>query len=250
MTLTKLTLQPILLAAASALLAAVQPGPGPEMVRMPSRAPTVFAAADRSAVVASLSTALRDQYVFPAVGEKAAAKISAALAAGAYDRLTTGGALAARLTTDLTTIAHDKHLRVMGDEGPMMPPSGGGAMPRGEAGIVRADRLGGGVGYIEIGGFPPPLAFRPALDRAMAALAGSRVLIIDARRNHGGAPGAVAYLVSYLVPPGVPINDIVSRVEKTSNLTRRNFRSEPTPVSFADVPVYVLTSSTTFSGGE
>jgi hypothetical protein len=62
----------------------------------------------------------------------------------------------------------------------------------------------------------------------------------------------VAYLVSFLVPPKqtVEITDIVSRVPKTKNFTRERHSSQPTPISFAGLPVYVLTSKDTFSGGE
>jgi hypothetical protein len=56
--------------------------------------------------------------------------------------------------------------------------------------------------------------------------------------------------VSYLVEPNRPINRIVSRVPKTNEFTRQDHTSVPTPVSFAKVPVYVLTSQKTFSGGE
>jgi hypothetical protein len=118
--------------------------------------------------------------------------------------------------------------------------------------VVRADRLAGGIGYIEVVGFPPPMGFKPALDRAMAALAGSKALIIDVRRNGGGAPPAVAYLVSFLYAADqrVHVNDILTRTAGTGDYTRQSFHTEPTPVSFAGVPVYVLTSSYTFSGGE
>jgi hypothetical protein len=125
-------------------------------------------------------------------------------------------------------------------------------MPRAEAGIIRADKLAGGIGYIELIGFPPLPAFKPALDRAMLALKGSRALIIDDRRNHGGSPDAVNYFVSFLVSPNKPleINDIISRTPNTNNFTRERFSSQPTPVSFAGIPVFVLTSNETFSGGE
>ncbi len=63
-------------------------------------------------------------------------------------------------------------------------------------------------------------------------------------------PESVAYLVSYLVEPNRPINTMVSRVPKTTNFTRQSHSSVPTPGSFAEVPVYVLTSKKTFSGGE
>ena len=214
--------------------------------------PATLTAEVRQEVVASLSIALRERYVFPEVGAQAAARIGAALAAGEYDGLD-HAAFAARLNSDVAAIAHDKHLNVGWQGGPPPgPPPGAVARPRMEAGVVRADKLAGGIGYIEVVAFPPPEAFRPALDRAMAGLAGSRALIIDVRRNGGGSPPAVAYLVSYLLAADtrVHINDIVGRTPGTTEFTRTSSYSEPTPVSFAGVPVYVLTSSRTFSGGE
>ena len=206
----------------------------------------------RHDVVAKLSDALRDNYVFPDVGQKAAEKITASLAAGEYDKLSDPRAFAARLSDDIAAIAHDKHLRIESMGGPRPPRGPGGAMPRSEAGIVRADKLAGGVGYIEVIGFPPLPAFKPAVDKAMLALKGSRALIIDERRNGGGSPDGVGYLVSFLVPPNrsIEINDIVSRVPKTHDFKREKHSSQPTPVSFAKIPVYVLTSKNTFSGGE
>ena len=214
--------------------------------------PATLTAEVRQEVVASLSIALRERYVFPEVGAQAAARIGAALAACEYDGLD-HAAFAARLNSDVAAIAHDKHLNVGWQGGPPPgPPPGAVARPRMEAGVVRADKLAGGIGYIEVVAFPPPEAFRPALDRAMAGLAGSRALIIDVRRNGGGSPPAVAYLVSYLLAADtrVHINDIVGRTPGTTEFTRTSSYSEPTPVSFAGVPVYVLTSSRTFSGGE
>jgi len=246
-------LKRLLLAISTAAVAA--PIAAPPAVAQPAP-PAALDAAARQAVVAALGTALRDRYVFPDIGARAANRIEAALAAGEYDNLD-HAAFAARLTADVEAIAHDKHLRVnwQGGPGPVGGPAAGASpppMPRGEAGVVRADRLAGGIGYIEVVAFPPPGAFKPALDRAMAGLAGSKALIIDVRRNGGGAPPAVAYLVSYLLAaePRVHINTIVGRTAGTGEFTRQDFHNEPTPVSFAGVPVYVLTSTRTFSGGE
>ena len=192
---------------------------------------------------------MRERYVFPEVGEKTATKMSAALAAGQYDALTNPAALARRLSTDAAAIAHDKHIKVWSTtEQPRR--SGSAARPRAEAGVTRADKLAGGIGYIEVISFPPAQVSKWTVDRAMSSLAGSRALIIDVRRNGGGDPQAVSYLVSFLIPPDQPINDIVSRVEKTNTFTRKSYRSVPTPVTFAGVPIFVLTSKNTFSGGE
>ena len=194
--------------AVSAALATVSVAPAPAIAQPAPAAP--LDAATREAVVAQLGAALRDRYVFPDIGEQAAARIDAALAAGEYDGLD-HAAFAVRLHADVAAIARDKHLNIGWQGGPPPgPPPGAGPMPPMEAGVVRADKLAGGIGYIEVVAFPPPAAFKPALDRAMAGLAGSKALIIDVRRNTGGAPPAVAYLVSYLLAgdqrkAGVPL---------------------------------------------
>jgi hypothetical protein len=232
-----------------ATAAEMQPGATP---------PTVAAATNtidgkvRQEVVAKLSDALRNNYIFPDVGEKAAETINASLSAGDYDSLSNPNAFAVRLSADVASVAHDKHLRITSMGAPRPSAPGQAGMPRSDAGIVRADRLAGGVGYIEVIGFPPLPAFKPTVNKAMLALKGSRALIIDDRRNGGGSPDAVDYLVSFLVPPNRPmeINDIVAREPKTNTFKRQKFSSQPTPVSFAKIPVYVLTSKNTFSGGE
>jgi hypothetical protein len=206
--------------------------------------------AARAAIVAQLSTELRSRYIYPDVGEKGAAAITAAAASGAYDRVTDLPSFAGRLTDDLRGVLHDKHLTVFGETN--RPTLSVASIPGGEAGIVRADRLAGGIAYLEIAGFANPWAFKPALDRAMAGLKGSRAVILDMRGNHGGDPASVSYLVSHFVPAGkrIEINKIVWRKAGTTDLTRKPFFSEPTPVSFAGLPAYVLISGNTFSGGE
>jgi len=233
-----------------ATAAPTQPAPTPP----PNAAPTNTIDSNvRQDVVAKLSDALRNNYVFPDLGEKAAKKISASLFAGDYDGLSDPSSFAARLSADVAAVVHDKHLRIDSiGAPPSSAPGPAGNIPRSETGIVRADLLAGGVGYIEVIGFPPLPAFKPTVDRAMLALKGSRALIIDDRRNGGGSPDSVAYLVSFLVPPNrsMEINDIVAREPKTNNFKRERFSSQPTPVSFANIPIYVLTSKNTFSGGE
>jgi hypothetical protein len=227
-----------------------QPAPAPPKVAAPGN--TIDRNARRE-VVTKLSQALRDNYVFADVGKKAAEKINGALAAGAYDSLSDPHDFAARLSSDVAAVAHDKHLSIRAQGGPPRGPQASPkAMARAEAGITRADKLGGDVGYIEVIGFPPLSAFKATLDKAMSALKGSRALVIDDRRNDGGSPDAVAYLISFLVPPNSPmeINHILSREPNTHKFKRETFNSQPTPVSFARIPVYVLTSKDTFSGGE
>lgn len=204
----------------------------------------------RTAITTRLSAELRNRYVYPDVGERGAAAITAAAASGAYDRIVDMPAFTTRLTADLRRVMDDAHLVVF-DSSSRPPPPVETGLP-GEAGIVRADRLSGGIGYLELFGFSNPWAFKPALDRAMAGLKGSRALILDVRGNGGGDPAGVSYLVSYFLPTGkrVEVSRIVERERGSTSVKRKSFVSEPTPISFASVPAYVLTSGYTFSGGE
>lgn len=208
----------------------------------------------RGEVIAAAARILRNRYVFPDVGERAAQAIESALDAGSYDDLDQRSEFAARLTEDLQAIANDKHLRVMVPGAPPVSPTGAPPPipPRAEGGVVRADILDDNVGYIEIAGFPPPFAFNGPTDHAMTALEDTRALIVDIRRNGGGSPESVTRLVSYFVDGDEPVhvNTFINRTPETETFTTREFWSEATPFSYAGKPVYVLTSGFTFSGGE
>jgi hypothetical protein len=142
-------LLPLLIAASSASSQSQQTMP------LPSggiAAANTFDAAARHGIVTKLTEALRHRYVIPEVGEKAALRISSALEGGEYDGLNRD-AFVQRLSADVQAIASDKHLNIVSIGGPPSP-GGRAAIPLNEAGITRADKLGGGIGYIEVVAFP------------------------------------------------------------------------------------------------
>jgi hypothetical protein len=204
----------------------------------------------RRAIVEAAAKMLRERYIFPDVGAQAAQAIESALRGGVYDGLDQPAAFAQRLTEDLRAVARDKHLRVTAPGAPAAAPRP--APPRAEGGIARADILDGNVGYLEVVRFPPPDTFNAAVNRAMAALQTTRALIVDVRRNGGGSPITVSYLVSYFLGSGdrVHINTFINRIPGTETFRSQDFWSDPTPFSYAGKPVFVLTSDGTFSGGE
>jgi hypothetical protein len=213
-------------------------------------------AATRKAAVTKAAEMLRTRYVFIDKGEEAAKKIEAELAAGSYDSLSEPWAFAQKLTADLQSVTHDKHMRVS-PPGPPPATAAATAPPpgpptRAEAGVVRADMLAGDVGYIEVIGFPQVESFKGPIDKSMAKLASAKALIIDIRRNGGGSPDAVAYLVSHFVDPKKPmlLNTFFNRTPNTTEFTTIEEKTVATPTSFRGKPVYVLTSERTFSGGE
>ena len=216
----------------------------------PRQIPTTLDEANRRAVVEAAAKMLRERYVFPDVGDRSARAIESALGSGDYNGLDRPQAFAQRLTEDLRAVAKDKHLRVTAPGAPAGAPPP--APPRAEGGVTRADVLDGNVGYIEVVGFPPPVAFKEPVDRAMAALQKTRALIVDVRRNGGGNPESVSLLVSYFLRSSEPvhINTFINRNPGTETFRSTDFFSQTTPFSYVGKPVYVLTSPRTFSGGE
>lgn len=209
-------------------------------------------AASRAAVVAKAAGLLRERYVFPEIGARAAAKIEGELAAGRYDAIGEGPALAARLSEDLRSVAHDAHLNVFARGGPQPGEELGGPPPASKAGFVRVDRLAGNVGYIRLIGFPPAEQIKPMADQAMAMVAGARALILDLRQNFGGDETGVAYMVGFFVDGAQPahVNDLIWRDPGATTTRTESTYTSPTPVKYLGKPVYVLTARTTFSAGE
>jgi peptidase S41-like protein len=219
----------------------------------------------REIVVKALAL-LRENYVFPDLAEQVATSVETRLAAGEYDDLDEI-TLAELLTGHLQEASGDKHLRVrfVGGIGPAARVAGrpagiaddrGARRPKGRMrgrldnfGIHRVERLDGNVGYLDLRRVPQPENAGPAIAAAMELVSGTYALIIDLRHNGGGSPHGVAYWCSYLLPEEpVRLNDIF----RADTAETRQFWSLPyLPGSrYTDRPVYVLTSSHTFSGGE
>jgi len=117
-------------------------------------------------------------------------------------------------------------------------------------GIRRVERLDGNVGYLDVRRVAVPANAGPAIAAAMELVMGTYALILDLRRNGGGAPEGVAFWCSYLFPEEDPahLNDIF---HADTGETRQFWALPYVPGSrYLDRPVYVLTSSHTFSGGE
>jgi hypothetical protein len=219
-------------------------------------------------VVAKALALLRENYVFPELAAEVAAAIETRLAAGEYDNLDEI-TLTDLLTSHLQEASGDKHLgvRLGGGPGP------GDGQRRDDRqrdeptdhearrlkmrqmgrldnfGIHRVERLDGNIGYLDLRRMPMPENAGPAIAAAMELVSGTYALIIDLRRNGGGHPNGVAFWCSYLLPEEpVHLNDIF---HADTGETRQFWSLPYVPgTRYLDRPVYVLTSSRTFSGGE
>jgi C-terminal processing protease CtpA/Prc len=114
--------------------------------------------------------------------------------------------------------------------------------------IEKIERLPGNVGYIELRGFGGPEFVGPAYTSAMSLMAGTDALILDLRRNGGGSPASVAYLMSHFFPFGDE-RHLIDMYNRPTGTTRQ-FWTVKTVAQRYDKPVYVLTSGRTFSAGE
>jgi hypothetical protein len=221
-------------------------------------------AAELVDIVAGLITS---SYVFPDRAEQAASALRASLAAGEYDGLD-DEALADKLTSQLYEVCHDRHLRVRTRPPRPGPPGDTEARPgrpgqpdrppwpawleRGSPhnyGIHRVERLDGNIGYLDLHGVAHPGEGGQAIAAAMELVSGTCALIIDLRHNGGGAPPGVVFWCSYLFPDDqTHLNDIF---DAGTGETRQFWTLASVPGErYLDRPVYLLTSTRTFSGGE
>lgn len=213
-----------------------------------------FDAATVQSTVDDLGAVVRREYMDPAVGERINTVLHARLAAGAYQDAGTPETLASRLTADLQSVAHDKHLAVI-----VIPPSPPGgtagsaaAISRRESarrdngGIRRVEVLRGNVGYLDMSYFWHLDEGTRQVADAMRLLANADALIVDMRNNSGGSPEMVAYVMSYFFEGGrMPLFDITPRYGRPS----RYFTSR-VPRPDGRRPMYVLTAAHSFSGAE
>ena len=80
----------------------------------------------------------------------------------------------------------------------------------------------------------------------MGLLANCDAIIFDMRRNGGGNPGMVQYMCSHFFKERTHLNSLYWREGDVT----QEFWTHDVPGAVLDVPLFVLTSSRTFSGAE
>ena len=244
----------------SVILSVALSWPGPIQASGPSPDSTIDART-RVRVIQGVLQRLREGYVFPDKATAMEHAIQGRVLKGEYDTIVNPSVLAERLTRDLRSVTHDRHLRVVYDKGGVQDEGPGGEpSPADQSqrmnyarrinwGLTRADRLDGNIGYLQIRTFDfDGSTVDTVLAAAMSFLAHTDALIIDVRDNGGGDPTYVAAVCSYLMRPGTLINKFYWRPQnrwdefKTRRVSGRSYGISK--------PVYVLTSDGTFSGAE
>jgi hypothetical protein len=217
--------------------------------------------ADPADVVSKVRTLLETHYVFPDIAAAVSGVLAEGLAAGRYP--SDAPELAAAVTADLQSVNGDQHLRLQyhDDELPARTLQRGddageiaffaGWSDRACGGVACAQRLAGNVGYLDLQPILFPVAISgDIITAAMTLVATTDALILDLRHCVGGEDGMTVFLASYLWDH--------NRVQ----LSGSRERQDTAPRQLWTLPyvpgrrfgktksVYVLTSATTFSGGE
>ena len=221
--------------------------------------PAALDSAQRTQIIDGAIEHMRRAYIFADVAEKMAAAVKARAANKEYDAISEPKAFADTLTRHLQDVSRDKHLRIVyNPEG--LPQRGGPPTAEDRArtladerrrnfGFQKVERLDGNVGYIELLGFSGSQEVKEAAVPAMNLVANTDALIFDLRRNGGGSPVTIGILSSYLFDKVTHLNDFYVRETDrhqqfftTAEVDGRRYGTEK--------PVYVLTSSRTFSAAE
>jgi len=221
---------------------------------------TLNAFADRTVsqqVLESTAFVIEEAFVIPERGVEIARELRTKPVASDL----TGTALVDAITKTIWSIEDDGHLNVrfdptkadtplaskeeirqrLSERGPMLPPN------RSDEPQV-SSRMEGNIGVIELLSFEARPGAEEVVAEAMAKLHGAEAVIVDLRKNRGGAQFVVDILASYFFPQD-------DRV-----LLRSYMRGFPHPLvsyvvptptrEFENVPVAILISEKTFSAGE
>ena len=216
-------------------------------------------AATRKQIIDGAVEHMRRAYIFADVAEKMAGSVTARAEKGEYDTVTSPREFAETLTRHLQEVSHDKHLRIIYDPNGLPqrpgPPTADERARRiaderrRNFGFQRVERLDGNVGYNELLGFSGSDDVAEAAVPAMNFVSNTDALIFDLRRNGGGSPVTIGLISSYLFDAVVHLNDFYIReFDRTEQ-----FFTKPEvqgPRYGEKKPVFVLTSSRTFSAAE
>jgi hypothetical protein len=213
----------------------------------------------QASIIDSVTAALQEEYVFPAVAEKMKILLRTNLKEGAYGEITDPTRFAERMTEDLRSVSHDKHLGVR-----YLPPGSEreetALSPEAQKlrrlerlraqnfGFQKVEILPGNIGYLDFRFFAEAESGGATAIAAMNFLTHVDALVFDLRQNGGGNPTMIQLISSYLFENPVHLNSFyIRRGDSTQQFWTQAFVDGQ---KMTAIPVYVLTSASTFSGAE
>jgi hypothetical protein len=217
---------------------------------------------EKGMIVDTVCSLLEGNYIEFETGKKVSAQLRGNYSQGKYKGISSAQEFAARLDADLIEWSGDKHLgmvydpewvRQMREQGPgdeYLTEDMIDEERMGNFGFKRLEILDGNIGYVDLRIFFHPKYAGETAVAAMNYLSNCRAMIIDLRSNGGGWGYMVALMCSYFLDNEeiVHLNSIYSRPDD------RYYQSWSLPYVpgkiLSDIPLYILTSTSTFSAAE
>lgn len=217
--------------------------------------PAALDARLRARIVEQVTAALNEEYVFADKAREMETLVEGRLREGVYDGYTDPAGFAARLQEDLRSVTHDLHLRV--GVGPPLaqmertvldPALRRESLRRRNYAFQKVEVLEGNIGYLRFDGFIDAGMAGDTAVAAMNFLANVDALIIDLRYNGGGSPSMIQLISSYFFTERKHLNSFY--VRSTDSWEHFWTQEEVRGPKLVEVPIYILTSSRTFSAAE
>jgi hypothetical protein len=225
---------------------------------LPAQSPTgsfSLDASERRRVLKKAIAGLRQFYFDREVGQKTIDALLKHEQAGDYNAVTDGQAFANLLARHLIDASHDVHFtveytrNVFPDFSKPPPPEVQAryraAMEQANCTFEKAEIRSNNVGYIKLNSFPDLAVCQSKAESTMSALNHVDALIFDLRDNRGGNGNMAVFLAGYLFDhPEYMFN-------ARGPITEQSWTRSPVAGNLLmDKPVYVLTSSRTYSAAE
>ncbi len=224
-----------------------------------AQAEAILSTQYKEQAIETLNRLMNERYVFPDVAKATEAHLLSQLKSGHFEQFETDETFAEALTESVQSINKDKHMRIRANRRYEAAPNT--PEHRIEEQLARIERsrrqnygfssvqlLEGNVGYLDLRGFAGLESGKEHADAAMALLDRSDAIIFDLRQNGGGSPRMVQYLCSLFFDEKVHLNSLYWR---EGDVTEEFWTlDEVGGVKLPDIPLFIITSSRTFSGAE
>lgn len=213
---------------------------------------------ERKSTLEKLIAKIENGYVVPASGLIAIDKLRTMDQSGAYDSLSDPKYFAARVTTDLREVTHDKHIALFFDPEKKTPvPTAPAAQAitaqppheRYNYGFYKLERLRGNVGYLDLRSFENATSAKATATAYMEGLSNFDAVILDLRNNGGGYTPMAVWIASYFFGKNkIHFTDMQWTDEKR---TIELWTNDSLPgKGLQNQDLYILVSRKTFSAAE
>jgi hypothetical protein len=221
---------------------------------------------NKKEIIDSLTKKLKEFYIRPnAIGE-INTKLNENYKKGNYKNISNPNQYASALTTDLLEISKDLHFSVMYNQQwvndqlknkdaelqKIIKAQELVKAKKNNFGFRQAQILEGNIGYLEFSYFHDPAEGSETAASLMQFLSNSDALIIDLRKNNGGAMEMAQFISSYFFSnKEMPLYKYYYYESERKRVDREMWLLPSVPGKrLDDIDIYILTSGATFSAAE